>query len=337
MLEPSDTKNIARQSAPGGSRAIIEAAMEHVQKGQIGALAVVVEAEGSTYVQPGAAALFTGSLQVGWLSGGCLEAEIALHAESAATSARIGWMEVDTREDGALFGGSALGCRGRLRLALLPLLAMPGWLELARLWLARTDSLMFHLSMDGGIQCAVGDVAHAWTLPTAAVPWSTEADVATAWRVCIPTPPSVMIFGAGPEATVLFPLLRAMGWLSTVVERRPRWLEAARIADKIVEVSPDRAVSDQTARLPDAALVMHHNFELDLEALTALAEHPIPFVGLLGPHRRREDLFKLLSETARQSLIPRLRSPVGLDLGGRGPEAIALSIAAQLQSNLHGR
>ena len=82
---------------------------------------------------------------------------------------------------------------------------------------------------------------------------------------------------------------------------------------------------------------MHHNFELDLEALLALAPVPVPFVGLLGPVRRREDLFRVLPEALHASLRPRLQSPVGLDLGGRGADAIALSIAAQLQAWWHGR
>ena len=81
---------------------------------------------------------------------------------------------------------------------------------------------------------------------------------------------------------------------------------------------------------------MHHNFELDLEALLALSAKPPPFIGLLGPRRRREDLFRLLPEASRERLRPTLQSPVGIDLGGRGPEAIALSIAAQLQSKWHG-
>ena len=53
---------------------------------------------------------------------------------------------------------------------------------------------------------------------------------------------------------------------------------------------------------------------------------------LLGPVRRREDLFRVLPRDARDALLPRLRSPIGLKLGGTGPEAIALSIAAQLQA-----
>jgi xanthine dehydrogenase accessory factor len=71
---------------------------------------------------------------------------------------------------------------------------------------------------------------------------------------------------------------------------------------------------------------------LDREALDALAGSELPFIGLLGPARRREDLFRVLPPAAREALLPRLRSPVGLKLGGQGPEAIALSVAAQLQA-----
>ena len=87
---------------------------------------------------------------------------------------------------------------------------------------------------------------------------------------------------------------------------------------------------------PDAALVMHHHFEHDREALVALAETAIPFIGLLGPVRRREDLLRVIPSALHASLLARLHSPIGLKLGGQGPEAIALSIAAQLQAWHHG-
>ena len=90
-------------------------------------------------------------------------------------------------------------------------------------------------------------------------------------------------------------------------------------------------------RAYDAALVMHHNFELDLDALDALSATSVPFVGLLGPRRRCEDLFRLLTTASHAALRARLHSPIGLDLGGRGAEAIALSVAAQLQAWRHGR
>ncbi|NUO76750.1 MAG: XdhC family protein, partial [Lysobacter sp.] len=119
-------------------------------------------------------------------------------------------------------------------------------------------------------------------------------------------------------------------WVVSVVERRPRWLAHGAHADHAIARTPAQALA--TARAHDAALVMHHHFELDREALEALAASEIGFIGLLGPQQRREDLFRVLPEVARALLTPRLHSPIGLKLGGDGPEAIALSIAAQLQT-----
>ena len=68
--------------------------------------------------------------------------------------------------------------------------------------------------------------------------------------------------------------------------------------------------------------------------LRALAATTVPYVGLLGPAARRE---KLLSDlgTAARALRGRLRAPVGLALGGRSPESIALAIVAELHAHLH--
>jgi xanthine dehydrogenase accessory factor len=130
----------------------------------------------------------------------------------------------------------------------------------------------------------------------------------------------------------LLPLLRSLGWMTTLVERRPRWSTESRHADALIEAGPEAALSTAPAHAFGAALVMNHNFELDREALHALAGSGLAFIGLLGPSRRREDLFRVLPPAAREALLPRLRSPIGLKLGGQGPEAIALSIAAQLQA-----
>jgi xanthine dehydrogenase accessory factor len=158
---------------------------------------------------------------------------------------------------------------------------------------------------------------------------------AMSWQVDIAPPPSVLVLGAGPETPTLLPLLRTLGWTTTLVERRSRWKSMVALADVAVEQAPDAALSHLPVSAFDAVLVMHHNFELDREALSALAAREIGFIGLLGPTRRREDLFRVLPPDARAALLPRLRSPVGLDLGGHGPEAIALSIAAQLHAFRH--
>lgn len=297
-------------------------------------LALVIDTEGSTYVRPGGMALFgRAQQQQGWLSGGCLEPEIAERAAAAERDARLAWMEIDTRDDEDLFAGSALGCRGRLRIALIPLRLLPGWPALVQVWRRRQGALVLRLQADGELTASVGEHREHWRLAAAPPPWP----VTMAMQVSIAPPPAVVVFGAGPETPLLLPLLRQSGWMTRLIERRARWLPMRETADDAIEAMPSSAAAAVADGRFDAALVMHHHFELDREALALLADTAIPFVGLLGPMRRRDDLFRLLPPSAHAQLLPRLRSPVGLDLGGYGPEAIALSIAAQLQAWRHGK
>ena len=71
-------------------------------------------------------------------------------------------------------------------------------------------------------------------------------------------------------------------------------------------------------------------------ALHAAARLYFAVNGLLGPAARRDRLLSELGESA-QSLAARLRGPAGIDIGGRGPAAIALSIIAEVQGVLQGR
>lgn len=291
-------------------------------------LVLVVETEGSTYVGPGAMALFGArDGQAGWLSGGCLEPEIARRAAEAAAAGRIGWLEIDTRDDEDLLSGSALGCRGRLRLALLPLRLLPGIDAVFARWLQGGVDLRGEVARNGQVRFGCGDTSSASQADADACDWP---GTTSAWRLDWRPPPELLLLGAGPETDLLLPLLRSLGWRTTLVERRERWRDRAGLADRHIDATPATALAQ--APCCDAVLVMHHHFELDREALDALASSAIPFVGLLGPVRRREDLFKLLPTAQREALQSRLHSPVGLDLGGRGAEAIALSIAAQLQA-----
>jgi xanthine/CO dehydrogenase XdhC/CoxF family maturation factor len=81
---------------------------------------------------------------------------------------------------------------------------------------------------------------------------------------------------------------------------------------------------------------MSHHLDSDLHYLRALACCAIPYFGLLGPSARREKLLADLGDSAA-ALRARLRAPVGLDIGGRTPEAIALSIIGEVQAALAGR
>ncbi|HEY5805472.1 MAG TPA: XdhC family protein [Lysobacter sp.] len=318
---------------PGAVRGVLEATASAIAHGEPAALAVVLETSGSTYVHAGALALFgSHGHQVGWLSGGCLEPEIALRADEAVRTQTIQWLEIDTRNDEDLLSGSAVGCRGRLRIALLPLAELAPWPALVTAWCSRQGPLEVTVDREGEVIARVGTQEGRHRFQAAALPW---ADVPQMWALSIARPPSVLLLGAGPETPLLLPLLRLLGVTTTLVERRPRWRSAGGAADVAIAQAPAQVLPAAEGQY-DAVLVMHHHFELDREALAALADSSIRFIGLLGPVRRREDLFRVLPAAVRDALLPRLHSPVGLALGGSGPEAIALSIAAQLQNHLHG-
>ena len=74
---------------------------------------------------------------------------------------------------------------------------------------------------------------------------------------------------------------------------------------------------------------MSHHLASDRSYLAALADRPIPWVGVLGPRARRERLLSDLGAGAGD-LREKLRGPVGLDIGANDPASIALSVMAEL-------
>ncbi|MEN5116807.1 XdhC family protein [Luteimonas sp. TWI662] len=311
--------------ADGDPGTVLQAARDALTAGQRPVLAVVVETEGSTYAAPGTLALFGEARPHGWISGGCLEPEIARLAMDAAATQQVGWLEIDTTDDGALFLGSAVGCRGRQLIALLPLAALRGIDTALQAWLADHQDLTIVFGRDGDIDCRIGARRWHWRLPSEPVPPS----AVDRWPVVVRRAPAVLVLGTGPETPVLAPMLRTLGWRVVVADARDAW--RARVAPDIdvIEAAPTAAIAAHADA--DVALVMHHSFEADRNALEALADSRIPFIGLLGPERRRRDLFKLLRAEDRDPLAERLQSPVGVPGCGRGAAAIALSIATQLQ------
>ncbi len=309
---------------PGSARLSNES---HVEPGWC-TLAVVLETAGSTYARAGGSVLFSADRHVGWLSGGCLEPELQRRACVAATTSRLDWLDIDTRDDSALFSGSAVGCRGHQYIALVPLAAVPGCAEVFAAWLDGRGPLQLMLGIDGAVRFSCATQVAACLLATEPPAWPAGR---RQWTLEWTPPPRALLLGAGPEAAPLVAHLQGLGWQVRVLEPRTAW--RARCPVKAEDALSEDVLSGTP--VPDAVLVMHHNFELDLDALVRLTTTTTPFIGLLGPTRRREDLFLLLSQPQRESLAVRLHSPVGLQLGGRGPEAIALSIAAELQAWLH--
>ena len=338
----SNEMNFIPETRPrGGLRGLLDKLDAVHAAGDAAVLGIVVATEGSTYQKPGALVLLgREALHHGVISGGCLEAELMQRAQAVFETGRAALVDFDTRSDEDLVFGSGTGCRGRVHLLLLP---QPRGAPLAQaLRQATLDgvALMLKISLEGDA-IGTGEAAIAekksgatqseWQWDAGGAPRSATVAVARA-ELQIAPPPRVLLLGAGPETPPLLDFMRHFGWFVTVVEHRGRWSAFANagLADSVLALPPSAAIGALSGERVDAAIAMSHNYAIDAQYLRFCAQREIAYVGLLGPPARRDALLAELGVDA-ESLRPRLHAPVGLDLGGSGPEAIALAIVAELQ------
>jgi xanthine/CO dehydrogenase XdhC/CoxF family maturation factor len=126
-----------------------------------------------------------------------------------------------------------------------------------------------------------------------------------------------------------------LGWRATVVDHRPAYVDGNDFAcaETTLCCDADEVADHVDLDDFDLAVVMSHHLESDRRYLRQLADARIGYIGLLGPPARRDRLMAELGDRAA-ALAGRLHGPAGLDLGGRGPAAIALSIVAEMQQSL---
>ena len=157
----------------------------------------------------------------------------------------------------------------------------------------------------------------------------------------LPPQPALILIGAGHDAEPLVRLAALMGWRVTVVDGRRHFARPERFpgAEQVLCLS----VADAAALMnigPAAVVIMSHSFSQDRDWLRHFLHQSPPYLGQLGPKSRTERLLGELAESHEPALgqaIRRLRAPVGLDLGGSTPEAVALAILAEAQAALNGR
>lgn len=121
----------------------------------------------------------------------------------------------------------------------------------------------------------------------------------------------LLIFGDGPDSIPLRAFAEILGW-------------------DVIEV-------DQAGDLPSgldersAAIVKSHNYGRDFAALRHLLQLDLPYVGLLGPRKRRDQLLNAVWDSGI-AIDAELFAPAGLDLGAETPEEIALALVSEIQA-----
>jgi len=340
---------------------IIQAYRTSTRASKHAALATVVRVTGSAYRRPGARLLIIEDGQtIGGISGGCLEADVALRARNVL---RDGLPQVacyDNRRDREQIFGVGGGCNGTIEILIEPLKSAShdNPVEiLSAVLKSRRPATMATIFAAAGDHPPIGQRLvrasasdDACTIQSAALAQCVRelvdrgvsgvheilADGAR-FSLAVETirPPQwLVVFGAGSDAVPLVNMARELGWFVTVADHRHTLATPARFpaADQIFSDPPEEVI-DQIGIAGDAAVVvMTHDFDRDRRLLAKLLGMQSAYLGVLGPARRTDRLIEGMPRT-----VGKIFSPIGLDLGAETPQEIALSILAEIQSVLKAR
>ena len=356
-------------------REILEAAREADREGKAAVLATIVSTTGSSYRRPGARMLFPdGRPPVGFISGGCLEADLADRAAEVLTSGRTSTVVYDMRSPDDIVWGLGLGCNGEVRVMLERL--APGEHPFYLRFLdgcvreRRPAVVVSIFDVRGAPRTRIGErVTVGGPEPDATSEFenglrrriqhdadevllrkksavriyeSEDGRVDALLEYVAPTI-SLVVFGAGGDALPLVRFASGLGWRVRVADNRPGYADGALFKEADAVQLLDYRRLDREAPFIDGTtpvVVMTHHFLNDLDLLDFLLRSDAPYVGVLGPRKRTENL---LAELASRGFTPeaaargRLYGPAGVDIGSETPEEIALAILAEIRAVLNDR
>ena len=311
-------------------------------EGEEVALATVVRTWGSGPRGPGAKMALTKDARIaGSVSGGCVEAAVVEEGREVLETGtpkllRFGIADETAWNVGLTCGGSIEIFVEKLDDALFR--AFSEALEKRRA-LARATVIR---GADLGWTVLVREGERVKTVVEAAALQSVErgqSDVITAEDgaeifidVELPAPSLVMVGGVH-VSIALTAMAKSLGYRTIVIDPRGVFGSEERFphADELIHEWSDEGLEAIGLDRSSAVATLTHDPKIDDPALMVALRSPAFFVGALGSKKTQEKRRKrLLERGLTEAELSRLFAPVGLDIGSRSPEEIALSVMAQI-------
>ena len=353
-------------SAP--ESAVYGRARELLDADEQAVLATVIDVEGSAYRRPGAKMLVVPDGDgVGSVTAGCREDDIRRLATDVLAAGEPRVETYDMMEDDDDVWGLGVGCNGIIDVLLEPLtdsyrpvldaLAAGDSLGLATVVAGDppTGARAYYRPGDGftddgdappWVRTAVESEVRA-SLDregSAVVEVTTDGGTATVFVDAFVPSPKLVVVGSGHDVEPVTELAANVDFRTHVVGYRGTTATAEQFpaADAVQSTSPANLREVETFDENTYVVVMTHNFVDDRLTLEALLETPVPYVGLMGPHERFEELLDAMADDESAPLptdddLDRIYTPIGLDLGSGTPYGIAHSIVAEVLAVANGR
>lgn len=326
-------------------------------------LATIIETMGSTYQKAGARMLIAESGEfTGLLGGGCFESDLNEHAAAVLASGKPKVVFYDMRSPEDAIWGLGLGCNGAVRVLLqavtknnqhTPFDLVQEGIENEQSGVLITycesdhdqfkagESVFLNSSTNNTLQkkpaCDEIFYQSAQDVLEKDTPLLAEHIIdgkkVTVFYDLLKPPFKLLIIGAGPDAVSVTTFAKLLGWQITVVDHREEFIKSERFpsVDYLINLTPSALNEKLQLDQFDALILMTHSIDYDERYLKMITNCNIPYIGLLGPAKRRDRLLETLKEESI-NIQDRVYGPTGLDIGARSPEEIALSVIAEIQA-----
>lgn len=332
------------------------------------AVATIVDVRGSAYRRSGAKMIVEPDREaLGAITAGCLEGPVAEIAHDVIDSGSRHLETYDLTDDDEW--GMGMGCNGIIDVLVEPLddswrapldiLAEGNSITLLTVLDSATEEISSNARMaiePDGTALPVTDRPEIPPEITSNIDIGTYLDGGHAGTVTVETddgvvrlfvdalvpPPELLIFGWQRDVHPISRFAREVGFRVTVASGRGGRADPESFpnADRVISTRPSELGASVEIPERTYAVVMSHNFIDDRLAIESLLDTEIPYVGVMGPRKRFEELqadVQADGEAYSASELQRIATPVGLDLGGGEPAQIALAIVAEVLAVKNGR
>ncbi len=191
-------------------------------------------------------------------------------------------------------------------------------------------------TLRNGLSTVVDKMREVWPGPYATTKVVTTDEVSNeemeVFIEVIPPPPVLLIFGATDIATSLTRMAQELDYHVIVSDARRAFLTEARFPDAELRLGwPQDLFTPQDIGPNWAIVVLFHDPKLDGPALNLALRSEAVYVGLLGSRKTQAERRAMLREMGfGDAALARIHGPVGLNIGGKHPAMIAISILSEI-------
>jgi xanthine dehydrogenase accessory factor len=150
--------------------------------------------------------------------------------------------------------------------------------------------------------------------------------------------PALYVFGVGHIGAALAPMAHQAGFRVTVIDDRPNYPSLASLPEGIEVVNASFAEAIARLEFDDATyvVIVTYGHATDTAVLRECLHKPWRYAGMIGSRAKvARTMRELGTEDESKERLMAVHAPIGLDIGGREPGEVAVSIVAELVAVRH--